>query len=89
MNVPEGFLGEESRMLFNNFENIKAGGVVGLRIKPLVEKTFLQGNQTYVKEEVGDYLGPKIPSLLEFMENKINLRTKLGISRIETINKGP
>jgi hypothetical protein len=42
-----------------------------------------------VKEEVGDYLGSKIPSLLEFMENKINLRTKLGISRIDTINKGP
>lgn len=44
MNIPEGFLSEESRMLFNNFDNIKAGGTVGLRKEPLREKTFLQGN---------------------------------------------
>ena len=30
-------------------------------------------------------MGPKIPSLLEFMENKINLRTKLGISQMNEI----
>jgi hypothetical protein len=34
MNVPEGFLGEESRMLFNNFNDIKAGSGVGLRKEP-------------------------------------------------------
>jgi hypothetical protein len=31
MKIPEGFLSEESRMMFNNFEVIKAGSQVGLR----------------------------------------------------------
>ena len=83
MKVPEGFLSEESRMMFNNFDTITKGSEVGLRKALIKEHTFLQGNQSYAKEEVGDYLGPKIPSLLEFMENKIYLRSKLGISHIK------
>ena len=45
--------------------------------------SFLQYKQTWVEEAVGDYLGPKIPSLLEFLENKIYIRDTLGISVVQ------
>jgi hypothetical protein len=35
------------------------------------------------EEKIGDYLGPKIPGLLEFLENKIYLRDTLGVSHFE------
>jgi len=41
MKVPEGFLSEESRMMFNYYDEIKTGGEIGLRKAPIVEHTFL------------------------------------------------
>jgi hypothetical protein len=34
-------------------------------------------------ESIGDYLGAKVPSLLEFIENKIYMRGILGLSHFE------
>ena len=41
------------------------------------------------EERVGDYLGSKIPSLLEFFENKIHLRNTMGISHFPKSLNGP
>jgi hypothetical protein len=43
----------------------------------------------WTEEKVGDYLGPKIPSLLEFLENKIHMREVMGVSMFENSGKGP
>ena len=38
---------------------------------------------------MGDYIGKKIPSLLEFLENKINLNELTLKSKIKSSGKGP
>ena len=67
-------MSHESRMIYENFKNVAAGGDAALRRAKNDKKTFLQGNQEWAPERVGDYLGPKVPSLLEFLENKIHLK---------------
>jgi len=76
-------------MIFDNFKAISAGSDDVLRRAPDEEKTFLHGRQEIVPERVGDYLGPKIPSLLEFLENKIHMKEVQGISQIPASTKGP
>ena len=49
----------------------------------------MHGRQEIVPERVGDYLGPKIPSLLEFLENKIHMKDIQGISQVPASTKGP
>lgn len=44
------------------------------------KQSFLVYQQEWIPERMGDYVGPKIPSLLEFLENKINQRDSLGLS---------
>ena len=51
--------------------------------------SFLQYKQIWCEERVGDYLGPKIPSLLEFLENKIYMRDTLGVSVVQPSGRGP
>ena len=51
--------------------------------------TFLVKKQETVEECIGDYLGPKIPSLLEFIENKIYMRQVMGLSHVEKTEKAP
>ena len=43
----------------------------------------------WAEERVGDYLGPKIPSLMEFLENRIHLREVMGVSMHEGSGSGP
>ena len=45
--------------------------------------------QEHVEECIGDYLGPKIPSLLEFIENKIYMRQIMGLSHVESSTDAP
>ena len=76
-------------MIFDNFTDIRKGGKYGIRKAPKKEFTFLQGNKRMTEERVGDYLGTKIPSLLEFFENKIHLRNTMGISHFPKSLNGP
>ena len=40
-------------------------------------------------ERKGDYLGAKIPSLLEFLENKIAMKEVLGVSQVKPSANAP
>ena len=40
-------------------------------------------------ERIGDYIGAKIPSLLEFLENKIQTRDALGLSHVQKSAHAP
>jgi len=54
-----------------------------------VKATFLQYQQAWAEERVGDYIGAKVPSLLEFLENRIDEREKLGKTQIKDRGVGP
>ena len=54
-----------------------------------MKPTFLQYNSEWAPEFKGDYLGSKIPSLLEFLENKIHMREVLGLSKIKSSKNAP
>mgnify|MGYP006095880573 CR=1 FL=1 len=82
-------MSHESRMIYDNFKAISAGSEDVLRRVPEEEKTFLHGRLEIAPERVGDYLGPKIPSLLEFLENKIHMKEVQGISQVPASTKGP
>lgn len=53
------------------------------------KETHLQRKMEWTEERVDDYLGPKIPSLLEFLENKIHMRETMGVSMFESSGMGP
>ena len=44
---------------------------------------YLEYQQEWDPERIGDYLGSKIPSLLEFLENKIYKREVTGCTKIK------
>ena len=54
-----------------------------------MKSSFLQYELPSVPERIGDYLGPRVPSLLEFLENKISLRESLGLSHFKKSSKAP
>ena len=63
--LPQGLFSKEAeRILKGEIPEYTAAG-------PKV--SFLQYQPVWQDEKVGDYIGKKIPSLLEFLENKINL----------------
>ena len=70
--VPSNFLSKNSRKMFD--PNAKWDFTKEKKDK------FLQHNKIWREERIGDYLGPKIPSLMEFLENKIRMREVLGTS---------
>jgi hypothetical protein len=50
---------------------------------------FLQYKQAWAEERVGDYIGPKVPSLLEFLENRIDQRGQRGKTLVKDRGLGP
>lgn len=78
--IPSNFLSAEARKMFD--PNAKWDFTQKKKDK------FLQHNKIWREERIGDYLGPKIPSLMEFLENKIRMREVLGTTLVSQ-NKGP
>jgi len=76
-------------VIFDNFAQIKEGSF----IDKFKTRTQLGGHLTrkteWTEEKIGDYLGPKIPSLLEFFENKIHLKEVMGTSHILPSERAP
>lgn len=70
--VPDWFMTKASRLMFDEEWHPGQNPV-----KPQKRK-YLKYNAKMEEECVGDYLGPKIPSLLEFLENKIRMREVNG-----------
>jgi hypothetical protein len=88
LRVPDAFMTKESRTIFNNFAGLM-DGTYQEETKFKKKETHLQRKCEWTEERVGDYLGAKIPSLLEFLENKIHLREVMGVSMFESSGKGP
>lgn len=88
LQVPEAFLTKETRTIFNNFQAIM-DGTFKQKGKVRQKETHLQRKMEWTQERVGDYLGPKVPSLLEFLENRIHLREVMGVSMFENSGLGP
>ena len=66
--------------------------MLGEKPSPTVAKpkaSFLQYKPAWQNERVGDYVGKKIPSLLEFLENKIHMRELMGTSKVQSSGNGP
>lgn len=80
LKLPVNFMSAETSMIFDNFLAIKEGSDIGKRKVEEIKRDYLHCKQEWVVERKGDYLGPKIPSLLEFLENKIEMKEVLGIS---------
>lgn len=76
-------------MIFDNFDAIAAGSDIGKRPLEEQKRDYLHCKQEWCEERKGDYLGAKIPSLLEFLENKIHLKEVLGVSQIDKTEAAP
>lgn len=66
--VPQTFMSKASRMMFDE------EWYPGQNPPKPQKRKYLQFKQNMEEECLDDYLGPKIPSLLEFLENKIRMR---------------
>ena len=80
LKLPSDFMSQETSIIFDNFNAIKEGSDIGKRKVEEVKRDYLHCKQEWVVERKGDYLGNKIPSLLEFLENKIAMKEVLGVS---------
>ena len=84
--VPTAFLSKESRQIFDpkSMDDRGDGGQQAQKSK------FLQYNKVWDPEQVGDYLaGTHIPSLLEFLENKMVRREAIGKTQVKKRKGGP
>ena len=72
ISVPDHFMSKASRHMFD--EEWKPGQ------NPIKtqKRKILRYQKDFGEEKMDDYLGPKIPSLLEFLENKIRIRKANG-----------
>ena len=85
--VPAAFLSKESRQIFDPKCSDPDGGDGGQQAQ---KSKFLQYNKVWEPEQVGDYLGgSKIPSLLEFLENKMFRREAIGKTQVRNRGAGP
>ena len=76
--VPATFMSKASRRMFEE-EWVPGKN----RPKPSKRKV-LEFKQTWLADNNDDYLGPKIPSVLEFLENKIRMRELYGVFKTKS-----
>ena len=83
VNLPENSIGESLGRIVERVDaKIKADRLAAIKKKKPFELPF-------DPEFKGDYLGPKLPSLLEFLENQIHLREIKGISQVKVSDRAP
>ena len=90
LKLPNEFISPQTKQLFDNFEAIYNGTYNPPKKHTSPQKAgYLTCKQEWAAERIGDYLGPKIPSLLEFLENKIHQKELHGVSQVALTANSP
>ena len=83
IDIPENSIGETLNEIVERIDMKRKGS----KMSGVKQKIAFELPQD--PEVKGDYLGSKLPSLLEFLENQIHLRQVQGLSQVPVSDRAP